>query len=1123
MPLLALRGKTHWIIGLLIFLSLAVLMYRIPLFRIDSHFVMVNRDLEVPIYLDNLIGAYYPMWSDKLSANNFINSFQIDVIVFLVLARIFGLPPITAVSVMMVAGSALSGFFAYAVTFHVVSRTRHHPKYAILASLFAGIFFMVNPLWAYDPLHFGKKIAAAFTPVMILLFWRGFSEKRITYILGGSIVFVLYSAAPRDMISGAVLTLFLCLYSFGADLVHNRPNWRGAIKSFLTHVRLLLTAALSYSLITIYRLLPLAVRIISAGFPQPYLITLESALQPQRSATLFNVLRFSPSPPSMTYVTAPPLMQSAQMQQLFFWLGFVVFFAALGVAFTNPLNRDSGMLLGGFLLWTILSTGLNPFGFPFIDDLFKWLIFRAPLHQYYFWAFRVPWSFWVLATAFGSILLGLFCMTILWKLFRSEMRSWKLAPRRVLGSACLILILLSILLPQFPMFTGSFGGLLQPVKVPDEYFAINEWLSQQPGDFKVLWLPFYGAGKPIVTWGNVPWLQNQTDPQLSRIGIKNFEVLSSSRGTYSIWWSEQKGTPVESYLENLLSRNYAYTFDVAQSNRTESFGKLLGHLNIQYVILNTAYRGTQNLQSFLDRQVDLKLVRDLGIFLIYENKNCAPHVYLNPRTFIVEGGRETLTALSNIQSYDPTNTSLLFLDQRVSWDKTIFDLSDTIILHDWRNLLPIVDQSDVLSLMRYSVHEADTKALHSYWSIAAADNPRYGLWQKVLGEEGIANWDFDYGLGYVATDRVGAGLTVPIDIGSGSEFIVYLRYVPNKAGGRFRVLLDGTELSTIVSKSDQTTRQTIADLGSKYLQSGRHTFTFENISGFNAINYLMLIPSEKLSLYKSQILNILRDKQLVYLELPGLDLSYTNASVTKRYGAETINGLALQYKEHGAAWTWLEAGKAGKYVIGIGTPIQEPGRLLVQIANYSLSVNLGSGRFAYTPPIYLEPNRYVLTVSQDIGHPLVDALLLYTVRNETIPVERLLAKGFEGSSQSKILKFRKVDATKYVVDVDAKAPFWLFLAESYDPNWVAYVNGQSWNYVSSVISYQSINGFPIKMTGRLQITIEFILQRWFYYGSGIAIATLGAVAVIVVRDHRRGKSRAVGTQFNASRGAVAQI
>jgi len=263
------------------------------------------------------------------------------------------------------------------------------------------------------------------------------------------------------------------------------------------------------------------------------------------------------------------------------------------------------------------------------------------------------------------------------------------------------------------------------------------------------------------------------------------------------------------------------------------------------------------------------------------------------------------------------------------------------------------------------------------------------------------------------------------------------------------------------------------------------------------------VSTQELASYRNEIVKKVENKNMVFLELPGLDFQRVNVTLTNAYGGRAMNGEALQYARNGVASTFLETIRPKKYVIAIGTPTRELGTLMVQIANYSLRVEInGTSRFVYTPPIYLEEKRYALMICQMSGTPVVDGVFIYEAENQ-LTVNELLKRDVSTT----ILSFEELDPTSYSVEAVAKTPFWLLLAESYDPNWVAYVDGHP---ISSVLSYQSINGFPINRTGKLQIRIEFVLQSFFYYGSVIVVAALVVASILIVRGLRKRESAETG-------------
>jgi hypothetical protein len=172
----------------------------------------------------------------------------------------------------------------------------------------------------------------------------------------------------------------------------------------------------------------------------------------------------------------------------------------------------------------------------------------------------------------------------------------------------------------------------------------------------------------------------------------------------------------------------------------------------------------------------------------------------------------------------------------------------------------------------------------------------------------------------------------------------------------------------------------------------------------------------------------------------------------------------------------------------------------VQIGNYSFPIQYGNGsaRMAYSSPIYLNHQKYALLVSRMWGSPIMDAALMYSA-----PSNEMLNQFLERSNRSQILSFKKLSPTEYVVTTNSTGPLWLFMAESYDPSWVAYLNGRT---IGSTLSFQSVNGFYIDTGGQQQITIEYALQPLLVYGSavsGISLVVILAIIFMDVRKHRK--------------------
>jgi len=79
----------------------------------------------------------------------------------------------------------------------------------------------------------------------------------------------------------------------------------------------------------------------------------------------------------------------------------------------------------------------------------------------------------------------------------------------------------------------------------------------------------------------------------------------------------------------------------------------------------------------------------------------------------------------------------------------------------------------------------------------------------------------------------------------------------------------------------------------------------------------------------------------------------------------------------------------------------------------------------------------------------------------------------------------------------------LSFAESYDPRWVAYVNGEK---LEPLQLLSVINGFWINQTGILDVTIQYAPQDWFYLGSIISITTLSVCTFYFVYAWMKNKA-----------------
>ena len=127
----------------------------------------------------------------------------------------------------------------------------------------------------------------------------------------------------------------------------------------------------------------------------------------------------------------------------------------------------------------------------------------------------------------------------------------------------------------------------------------------------------------------------------------------------------------------------------------------------------------------------------------------------------------------------------------------------------------------------------------------------------------------------------------------------------------------------------------------------------------------------------------------------------------------------------------------------------------------------------------------------------LDVIWIYSTQKENETLEDIFTPK---EYPAEIITYQNIDPTKYVVKVNAAKPFMLSFSEAYDPLWKAYVNGKQ---IESIPLYSVINGFWINQIGELTITIEYEIQRWFYYGSAISITSLIGSLTYILWDWKR--------------------
>lgn len=156
-----------------------------------------------------------------------------------------------------------------------------------------------------------------------------------------------------------------------------------------------------------------------------------------------------------------------------------------------------------------------------------------------------------------------------------------------------------------PLMLWGFGGQIRPVDYPRDWYQVNEMLNKEPGEFRVLFLPWHQymgfsfAGRVIA---------NPAHDFFDRPVIQgdNIEFGKIYR---------QTSNPTSDYIEKNVIQPI---LQPKEGTTVSDIGKRLKPLRIKYVIL--AKDADYGKYLFLDTQKDLRLVRDSANLTVYLNK-----------------------------------------------------------------------------------------------------------------------------------------------------------------------------------------------------------------------------------------------------------------------------------------------------------------------------------------------------------------------------------------------------------------------------------------------------------------------------------------------------------------------
>ncbi len=780
------------------------------------------------------------MWVDKGSRDGFEFVARYSIIGLWYGLNLINFNSDLATKVMIVSGFLLSSFcfyFSFLKFFRYrIPITDFRLK---LSGLIGSLFYAYN-VWSFNRIHhwylwIGYSILPLF---LVAIFYSFKTPKNLKYIFLSTFIWSFASITPHMVIFYGII--FAC--TFIAFVINGLYKRQKQVTKLLIPLLLIICF---YSLVNMYWIYPYTLSSQIRVPNPPYELTRESLELLSRESNFVNSFRI------MAYWLDSGIEFSNLPLFNSFWI--VSTFTVPLIAFSSLLLKKSikfSIAFAGSALTAIfLSMGTNA---PL--DYYS-IALNIPIISKFVWVFRDPEKWAFIAVFAYSFLIGFVCYKLLRKIPKEEHDNKKL----VVSGIFVVLLLVSIFVSSYPYYKARMDPL-KPIVLPSDFDGLNNYLAKLKTD-KVYFIPY-----PIkeTKWDKGGYVQNIYQMNSIKPNIDSSEYYP------------------------LASTYYKYLVDVIMQNRSNSIRNIVNPLGTSYVIFHNdswnALRETDDKDSLqlLNKMYhlnDIKNITDIGLFTIFKTSNneidtLPRQVNIPNRNIGVIGGLEILSSMSAIPSFNPVQSSLLFLDDIHPVDRSLFNngFSELLVdrsLSDDEFALSNVDNKYILAPFDYTLNNDPTKV----WSKSGTRDPIHGAFHPDLNSLGIENWDFDYGKGIVKTKAI-TNISMPIDLknigqyGNDKEnnFFLFMRYFMNQKGGPMNIYVDN-KFVTQINAFDKISNDFVWEkLGNMQLTNQRHTITLQNVGGFNAVNIFALIPVPEMDKLMKETSVLLKEKpRIIYL------------------------------------------------------------------------------------------------------------------------------------------------------------------------------------------------------------------------------------------------------------------
>ena len=917
--------------------------------------------------------------------------------------------------------SCTLGFYTmYILSSHFMSKN---------SAFISGLFYGLNP-WVSSRVlsgHYPLLLGYSLIPLFFYFYFITLEsdEKNGVYRINWK--FSIYSAFVLALI-GASIPLHEWLLSFFAlavflisqiayRLYQNKSTKIVALKTYLSSSIVIIVLGTLLSLFWILPFFRAFLNQVSSGYlgVDPFWL--------HENAFLYNVIRlkaywWTPFSQELYRFTSPFLNNVGEVAS------FVPFLlSVLAVFFYKPKKSVHWAFLALLACSIAFNMGTNLFG-----------SFYYPLS--FLGIFRDPDKFGGLVSLSLAFLSASFIDRLL---FRSSENNNKVESASIRKTALVLIVVIAIhALINMPGLSGDFRENIGPLPMPESYFEINQYLNDDPDDFRVLWLP-----AEVYLWFS--WSQ----------GRALAEPAKMMSGKPSLNPPEDPGRDSAPRTSSMMR----YVTQLLLDGNNPTVGKILGLFNVKYVVLRSDVE-TPNLfpllLSGLNSQEDLRLLFESDPLYVYENQAFLPEIRVASKEWLLLGGlRETEKIGSVLPSFSGSTFSI---PQKLSH-----------LENEQAVLFSTVSVEEAVINNAPSRYRFDAFRYAELMALESDDPLRFHpIPDPVNMSDGVAT-----------TWTPNTTLKVPLEIKNGGQYHVYI-----KCGGKYATYTFNLgEYSLFLEANPKISW---ISLGSLRLEEGDYTLqlTSERVPHGFTVEEIFVSPSQDFMNLREDFIKIMTDHSF-FLFAEAEDFTKSRGSV-KPLSVDSYSGrkgVLLNGKIEMTHDFPFISPESGYYIVKVrGNSSQTTDVRLTFLPDSgsltSGAISLGSELDWYTSNLlFLEKGDYRVLFESDSAS--LDAVLVFRAKDEV-----LLTPYNDDYS----LKLLSEAPTQRRVRAHGEEPFQVVYSGSYSDTWNGFVDDNP-----EEITLSNFFGMAIRVNEKAfahEVVFNYSFQASAWIGNLVSLSTL---------------------------------